>query len=239
MPAKAVAILLCLLPLVVHAQEPDIRAQLAPGRFTTLSSELAARLARVAAREGERFAEGDVLITLDCAIQKAQLERARALAGAAEKVLTANRRLIELNSAGQLEAVAAAAEAAKARGEVAVMTATLDKCAVKAPFPGVVAEQKARAEQFVQPGQPILEILDDSRLEVAFILPSRLLTGLAVGQPFTVTVDETGRGYPGVVRRIKPRVDPVSQSVEVIGEIAGHFPELAAGMSGRLTLAPR
>ena len=44
--------------------------------------------------------------------------------------------------------------------------------------------------------------------------------------------------YPARVTRLGGRVDPVSQSIKVIGEITGDAPDLRAGMSGRATMTP-
>ena len=47
-------------------------------------------------------------------------------------------------------------------------------------------------------------------------------------------IEETEKSYPAKVTRLGGRVDPVSQSIRVIGEITGKAPELMAGMSGRV-----
>ena len=110
----------------------------------------------------------------------------------------------------------------------------LGKCEIVAPFNGRVAEQKVREQQYVQPGQALLEVLDDSALEVEFIMPSRWLRSVRVGSTVQIAVDETGRSYPARVQRLGARVDPVSQSVKVIATIDGRHPDLMAGMSGRV-----
>ena len=51
-------------------------------------------------------------------------------------------------------------------------------------------------------------------------------------------IDETGQSYPAKVLRIGAKVDPVSQSVKLAAAINGKFPELIAGMSGTVLLAP-
>lgn len=53
-----------------------------------------------------------------------------------------------------------------------------------------------REQQFAQPGQGILEILDDSALELEFIVPSRWMAWLKDGYRFQVKIDETGGTYP-------------------------------------------
>ena len=130
------------------------------------------------------------------------------------------------------------AEAAKARAEVTLMNVSLDKCHIAAPFNGRVVEQKAREQQFAQPGQPLLDILDDSVLELEFLVPSRWLTWLKNGYAFQVRIDETGKSYPAKITRLGAKVDPVSQSVKIVAAIDGSFPELIAGMSGKIALTP-
>jgi membrane fusion protein, multidrug efflux system len=49
---------------------------------------------------------------------------------------------------------------------------------------------------------------------------------------------ETDKTYPARITRLGGRVDPISQSIKVIGEITAHAPELMAGMSGRASIAP-
>ena len=90
----------------------------------------------------------------------------------------------------------------------------------------------------MQPGQALLEILDDSTLELEFIVPSRWLSWVRSGSAFQVSIDETGKSYPAKVQRIGARVDPVSQSVKLTAVIDGRFNELVAGMSGKVLMAP-
>lgn len=215
----------------------EIRAQLSPRRYTTLAAELGAKIERISVEEGEHFKAGQVLISFDCSLQAAQQQRAQASLTAAQKIFAANQRLAQLNSAGQLELDTAEAEMVKARADVALMNATLSKCNVVAPFSGRVAEQKMREQQFVQAGQPVLDILDDSTLELEFIVPSHWLTWLKPGFQFQVQIDETAARYPAKITRLGARVDPVSQSLKVAAVISGRFPELMAGMSGRVQLA--
>jgi len=208
----------------------DIRAQLAPRRYTTIAAEIGAKISRISVVEGGAFRAGQVLVSFDCSLQQAQLQKAKAVLGAAERTYGANKRLDELRSVGKVELEASA--------EVAGNNVLLSKCAVAAPFAGRVAEQKVREQQYVQPGQALLEILDDSVLELEFLVPSRWLAWVKPGHAFQVRIDETGKTYPARVQRIGARVDPVSQSVKLSAMIAGRFPELIAGMSGRVELAP-
>jgi membrane fusion protein, multidrug efflux system len=83
-----------------------------------------------------------------------------------------------------------------------------------------------------------LEILDDRSLEVELIAPSRWRAWLKPGCGFAVHIEETDKTYPAVITRVEGRVDPVSQTIKVFGEIQGDANDLMAGMSGRANIPP-
>jgi RND family efflux transporter MFP subunit len=177
-------------------------------------------------------------VGFDCSLQQSLLQKAKAEQNGAQLTVKANQRLLELNSIGQLELDLSRAALDRASAEVGAQQAVLAKCSIQAPYAGRIAEQKVREQQFVQPGQALLDIFDDSVLELEFLVPSHWLGWLKVGQKFDVEIDETKRTYPAKFLRIGARVDPVSQSVKVTAAIDGQFPELIAGMSGRVKVAP-
>jgi membrane fusion protein, multidrug efflux system len=223
-------------PNVTTLEKQEIRAQLSPLRYTILASELNAKINSINVKEGDHFSSGQKLVRLDCALQGAQLQRAKAVQDFSEKTYIANQQLLALRSVGQLELDTSKAEVDKSRADVLLINTTLQKCDILAPFSGRVAEQKMRAEQYVQAGQPILEILDDSELELEFIVPSHWLRWLTADYPLQVKIDETNEIYPAKITRLGARIDPISQSIKVAAVIDGQFAELIAGMSGRVDL---
>ncbi|NOQ35479.1 MAG: HlyD family efflux transporter periplasmic adaptor subunit, partial [Methylococcaceae bacterium] len=81
-------------------------------------------------------------------------------------------------------------------------------------------------------GEPILDIINDSKLTLTLLVPSHWLVWLKEGQSFKVFLDELQKEYPAKITRIGARIDPVSQLIKVKGVIVGNFKELLAGMSG-------
>lgn len=219
-------------------ERQEIRAQLLPRRYTTIAAEIGAKVSRLPVPEGGAFKAGQLLVSFDCSIQNAQLQKAHAELAAADQTFKANTQLAKLNSVGQLDLDLSRAAVIKARAEVSANGAVVSKCSIAAPFAGRIAEQKLREQQYAQPGQPLLDIIDDSVLELEFLVPSHWLGWLRIGGAFQVYIDETRKAYPAKFIRIGARVDPVSQSVKVAAAIDGKFPELIAGMSGKVQLAP-
>lgn len=225
-------------PPSAHGGALELHAQLSPLHAATLSSEMAGRIDKIATRVGDRFHQGDVLVLFDCAVPRAQMSKAQAVLTQAERTFEIDRRLVAQKSMGQFELDVAAAEVLKGKADLVGAEAVVSKCSVAAPFAGLTVDQKAREFQYATLGQPLLDILDDHALEVELVAPSHWLRWLKPGYAFQVKIEETGKIYPARVTRLGGRVDPISQSIKVFGEIAGEAPELLAGMSGRATVTP-
>lgn len=213
------------------------RVELSPKRRTQLSSEMAARIIKIAPREGRRFEKGEVLVAFDCAMESAQMQRAQAVLDAAESKSQVSGRLSRLQATSKLEERVAQAEAAQARAELAIIQVKIDHCQIQAPFAGRVIALSAQEHQYVKAGDPLMEILDEQSLEVVFLLPSRQLPQRVIGERFQVHIDETQRAYPAQIVAFGALIDSVSQSVKVFGTIEGSFPDLLPGMSGVVQLA--
>lgn len=238
-PANLQPILKANAPIAKSAIErQEIRAQLLPRRYTTIAAEIGAKISNMSVSEGGSFKAGQLLISFDCSLQKAQLDKSQAELEGAEQTLQSNIQLEKLNSVGQLELDLSRSSVNKAKADLGANKAVMSKCQVVAPFSGRVAEQKVREQQYVQAGQAMLDILDDSVLELEFLVPSVWLQWLKVGGTFEVQIDETRKTYPSKFTRIGARVDPVSQSVKVAAAINGRYPELMAGMSGKVMIKP-
>jgi len=166
------------------------------------------------------------------------MAKAQAVVTQAERTLEINRRLVALKSIGPLELDVSAAEVLKDKADLVGAEAVVSKCSIAAPFTGVTVDQKAREFQYATPGQPLLDVLDDHALEVELIAPSRGLAWLKPGYAFQVHIEETDKTYPAEITRVGGRVDPVSQTIKVFGEIKDGATELMAGMSGRATVTP-
>lgn len=217
-------------------ERQEIRAQLRAIRYTTLSTEIGAVVQKILVKEGDRFNPGTSLLKLDCALHEAQRAKSAAELAGAERSLVANQRLAELNAAGLMELDLAKNAVDKALAELRISETQLTKCDIKAPFAGVIAEQRIREQQYVQPGTPLLDVLDDSGFEIEFLVPSTWMGKLRPGMPVKIHIDEIRRPHQARIIRISPRIDPVSQSIKVTASMEGSVRELRAGMSGRVQL---
>lgn len=233
-------------PVVAPAPEPepqqeakqDIRAQLSAVTYTTIAAEMSARIQRLPYKEGQAFSKGQALVSFDCSTQQAQLQKTKAVMAMAERNYQTNKRLLELNSVGRIETENSYSEFLKAKADNQEVLSLISRCTIAAPYSGLVFEQKVRPQQYVQAGQPLMEVLDNSALEVEFIAPSKWSPWIVKGYQFQVQVDETEKSYPAKITRINSKIDPVSQTIKVVAVIDGKFKELSPGMSGVLMISP-
>jgi membrane fusion protein (multidrug efflux system) len=221
----------------VTLQRPAIRAQLTPVRYTMLAAEINAKVQSLPFKEGQAFEFGAALVVFDCVVQKAQLARVLAELEIAKRNADTNERLLKLGNISRVQAENSLSEYARSQAHVDELTAIVNKCEIVAPYSGKIAEQRARVEQFVQVGQPVLEILDDSGLELEFIVPSLWAPWLKPGHVFTIEIDETSKTYPAIVTRVAARIDSVSQTFKVVAQIDGEFADLTPGMSGTIAVS--
>ncbi|GAA0599594.1 efflux RND transporter periplasmic adaptor subunit [Caenispirillum bisanense] len=218
--------------------ELSARGLLVPTREAVLSAELAGTIASMPVRAGSRFDKGAVLVEFDCRLYQARLAEARGRLAAAQARLGSNEQLRRLNSIGDLDVAITRAEVQEVKAMVDGAAVMVDRCKVVAPFPGRVVQQHAKQHESVEAGKPLIEVLDDTTLEVEVIVPSPWLSWLKAGHRLTVAVDESGTSHAAKVTRLGARVDPVSQSVTVHAVLAEPAPQLVAGMSGTARFDP-
>lgn len=216
-------------------QDGRIRVQLTALNDLVVSSEVAARIERITVRDGDAFRSGALLVSFDCRTLEAQLEKSMATRDGARHHMETVQRLAELDSVGKLEADQARAKARETAADVQMVQSTLGKCRIFAPFAGRVVQRMASDHQFVNAGTPLLSLVDTRAIEVRLIVPSRWLAWLKGGSSFQVRLDDLEKTVDAKVKRIGARVDPISQSVELVAMVTGSTAGLLPGMSGWAT----
>ena len=216
----------------------DIRAQLTAVTYNSIASELNAKISELPFKEGQTFKVGQVLVVFDCATQQAQFQKTKAVLSIADRNFQTQKKLLALGSVGRIEYENSYSEYLKTKAENDELASILARCNVLAPYSGLIVEQKVRSQQFVQAGQPLLDILDNTSLELEFVAPSKWSPWLTQGYKFEIKLDETAKSYPAKITRVNGKIDPVSQTIKVAAVIDGEFKEISPGMSGVLNITP-
>jgi len=219
---------------------PHTRAQLRAPNTTTLAAGLAGRIDRLPVRLGQALRRGALVASFDCRLEKAERAVAQAKLGAAEAKLEVNRRLAELDNISPLELTLSSAEVDVAKAKLQSAQAKLQPCRVTAPFDGIVTQRPAQPFAYVTKGDPLIELVATDDLGVEMVLPSTWLPRLEPGQRFILRLDEAAQPVTAQIDRVVGRIDPVSQTVRVLGELIDTGGQrLLPGMSGGIEFMDR
>jgi membrane fusion protein (multidrug efflux system) len=99
-------------------------------------------------------------------------------------------------------ATSAEAEAARLRAALEQAKLNLQYTTLRAPVNGIVSKKSVEPGQVVQPGQPLLAIVNLDDLWVTANFKENQLRHMHPGQPATIYVDAYGRKYKGHVESI-------------------------------------
>ena len=214
------------------AAAASVRALVTAHERATIASGMPGRIAAMPVRRGEPFAAGDTLVRFDCARYLAERDAGEAAVTAAKAELKSKRRLFELNAIGALEVELAEAKRAQAEARLRGYQVNVERCRIRAPYAGRVADWNAQPHESVDIGDAVIEIVGTERLDLELIVPSAWLKWLRSGDGFKVRIDETGSVHPATVRATGAAVDAVSQTVTVYGRFDTPPDDLVPGMSG-------
>jgi multidrug efflux pump subunit AcrA (membrane-fusion protein) len=110
----------------------------------------------------------------------------------------------------------------QARGQVVSARAAIDKIDASirdakslAPFDGVITRKLVEVGDPVQPGQPMLEYADISKLQIKLEVPARLMPGVKKGMVFPAKLDVGDVEIQARVTQVFPIADPDRHTVTV------------------------
>lgn len=237
-PIRTPTVLVAPVVLTTVERETRYSAITQPVRQAALSFTLSGRIHRRLVDIGDRVFAGQVLATLDIhefenvlrqaealvvelSAQLAQAERDHHRFALLSKDQIVESRLSEQSTAlyEQLQAALSGAENRRAEA-----LRRRNETFLRAPFPGVVAAVQMEQGEWIEPGRPVLELVDDQRIELELEVPENVIGGLEQGQniqvhlPFSRDISVTGKikhlaqvgRTPGRLFPVRIELDPAS-----------------------------
>ena len=225
----------------------ELSAVLAPIRSVVVAAEVGGLVVAVGAEEHERVEAGALLIQIERILLEASLDRARAQLLRAEAAhglalteLERQRDLAEreVASEAQLDRTlnqerASYAALLDARAALTDVRTRLEKTAITAPFAGVVNSLDLEPGAYLQPGQPVVELLDLSAIEVEFAVTDREVVALRVGDPVSLRVDVfPDEWFVGSIAQVGRAADERTRKYPVQAVVPNPDGRLLASMLG-------
>ncbi len=211
----------------------SVQGQLQPWRTVTVVAQIDGTVESLPLPQGSRVSEGTPLLELSPDDRPAQALKAEAKVRQIQAELAAVDRLRSDNLVSQAEKLRLESELAAAQAELSRARVVSRQLAPAAPFDGVINRRLVELGEYVQPGQPLLELVQVDRLKVSGYAPQQTVARLAEGQPVEVALLD-GRRLEGKLSFVASAADPDSRSFRVEAEVANPERLRIAGASATL-----
>ncbi|THF63217.1 efflux RND transporter periplasmic adaptor subunit [Pseudothauera rhizosphaerae] len=223
--------------IVAMADEAAAVGTLRSNESVVLRPEVSGRISAILFREGTPVKRGAVLVELDAAVQRAELQQTRAELALAESNSRRTEDLFERRFVSQSARDESASRLEVARAAVELADARYRRMILVAPFDGIVGIRQVSVGDFVKDGDPLVNLEDISVLKVDFRLPETLLPRLRVGQALEVGSDSLpGERFAARVDAIDPLVDAQGRAAVIRASLANPEGRLRPGMFARVRL---
>lgn len=182
----------------------------------------------------DRVEEGQLLVQINDAIERADLLAAQAQVRLSEQALERAETLRSRGVSAESNVEEARAAAASARAQVVRLQSILGQKALEAPFAGTIGLPQVEAGQYVTAGTTVATLQDLDTLRVDFSVPEQTRRALEIGQPVTLSIESAGIVARGEITGIEPRIDPQTRLVRVRAEVDNQQRALAPGQFVRV-----
>jgi multidrug efflux pump subunit AcrA (membrane-fusion protein) len=162
------------------------------------------------------------------------LVQARSQYEQAEKQVADMKRL---GKEAQLKSAQGSKESAE--GKYRSATAQLSYSLIKSPIDGVVTDRPLYEGDLATANQPLLTVMNLSRLIVKSHIPQSQAAPLRVGNPAEITVTGLDEPLKGRVSLVSPALDPGSTTVEVWVEARKPDPALRPGITVTVSMTAK
>ncbi|MBI2257220.1 MAG: efflux RND transporter periplasmic adaptor subunit [Proteobacteria bacterium] len=206
-------------------------------RGVDVTTSVAGLVQQIRFESGENVTQGQVLVQLDADVERANLASAQASLKLAKADLERGQSLRTTDNISKATLEQRQSQYEVAAAEVAALSAQIEKKVISAPFTGELGIRKVNVGQYLDPGNPIVNIQDISKMLVNFSISQKELSDLKVGQAVRMTTD----AYPittfeGTVTAIEPLVNQQTGMVEIQGTFNNAEGLLRPGMFAKLAV---
>lgn len=205
-----------------------------PKQGVTLTTQTSGVIDNIDFESGQEVKQGDVLMTLDSKVERANLAGTQARLPAAESKFERYKDLFQKGSVSKESLDEAEANFFSLQADVASLAASIERRSIGAPFAGVVGLRNVFLGQYMQPGDEITRLEDVATMRLRFTIPQRDIAKIKIGQQIDIKVDAyPDTPFSGSITAIEPAVNFQSGLIQVQADIPNNHGQLRSGMFAR------
>ena len=208
-----------------------------PVQGVTLASEASGKVVDISFDSGQIVKKGDVLTKLNTELETANLRAAKARLPAVRRQQRRIASLYKTGSASEGQKDEALAEYQTLLSEIVSLEAAIDRRTIVAPFDGIVGLRNVFLGQFLQAGDNIVRLEDQSTMRMRFSISQKEYAKIHIGQDLDVIVDSyPDQVFKGKISAIESMVSYQSGIIEVQAQIPNENNILRSGMYARIKI---
>lgn len=222
---------------IAFSQDIEALGTVRPKEQAALTLNAADRVTAVYFEDGQRVEAGTTLVALAQREQLAEVESAEAELREARTRLARLADLVEFDAAAVSDRDVARRDVQTTRAALEQVQSQLRDRVLVAPFDGLLGFRQVSVGSYVQPGDVVATIVDDSVMRLDFAVPAIRLSAITIGTRIVSTTDGLAdREFVGTVTSIDNAIDPATRSVRVRADLPNTDRALKAGMFMRVTV---
>lgn len=212
-----------------------LQGDLEPARTITVKSETRGRVASIYVDNGTRVSKGEHLIALATDDRQARLEKAQAELKLREVQLEAAQKLETKRMVSGNQVEEAVANVAAAKAAVKQVKVEINQTRIKASFSGIVNHRHVELGDYLSPGDPIADLIDDAHIKIVARVPQQHISKLNIGQAVEAELLD-GTTIDGELSYISLNADSATRTFRMEA-IAQQSSKLRLGQSARVRLS--
>jgi len=206
------------------------------GEAILVVSEIDAVVTKLPFQEGQPVAAGALLVQLDDAQLRAEVQRAEALRDQTKASFDRVKAVVEQGAGSPQYLDDAAASLKVAEANLSLAETRLRKTRILAPFAGVTGAKRVSPGAYLRAGTPITDLASIGVIKVTFSVPERYLGLLHRGAPVSLAAPAyPGYALVGAIDVIDPVLDAQTRSSRVIARVRNPGGKFRPGMSVNVT----
>lgn len=202
-----------------------------------IATEFEGTVSAIHFRSGQSVEQGDLLLELDAAADRAQLKALRAAARLAEQEYERFLSLFRQGSISRSELDRKESERDQAQATADAQAELVAKKTLRAPFSGELGIRQVDMGQFLPPGTPVVSLFQMDPIFVNFSLPEQQLPLITEGLAVQVRLaSQPGQVFAGEITAIEPGIDTATRNFNVQATLANPDGKLRPGNFARIRI---
>ncbi len=186
-----------------------------PNEDVELRSEISGRVTNINFKEGGTVKKGQLLLTVNDAELRAQLQKLESNRELYSDTEKRNRTLLEKEYISRQEYDQVSNQLASVNADIQALKATMAKAYVRAPFDGVIGLRQVSEGSYVTAATPIARMVDVSPVKIDFNIPGRYSNSVKVGDKITFTSEGSAEKHEANIYAIQPNIDPATRTLQI------------------------